>query len=1202
MKAESDVVLEKSFQGTAVNWGRRCTVAADCAGVAGTTTCDPLPTYHLQLAKTTDFFRIANFKGAANKFSAADPLELNYVGPTNLRNLEFENCVGSCVRVAERNPDSVGATTTFDGLEIRNPFGHGVEIAKIDEVSILDTRITPGSGTMEGDNISIDSVVGFNVFCSDCTGDPLGGGGSGGGPLTGRNDLRHGVDPANRFWEVQTSGDTAGDIRLTAIGSAAADRGAFEQKCQNGHDGCCRVDDGGGAGVCDPDCGIDADGEPVDSDCAACTSAGGNCCFPAIDAVCDVDCAGAVDPDCWKPANAAKNSACPNPPPVGDGCDYDCSFSGNYDRDCGPRVCSNATDGCCNASDDEPDVCDADCTYGSFAASIVDPDCGGIGNGSGDGCWPVSGDGFCDPDCPAGLDPNCGTNGSGADGPDGTCNGQSDSICDPDCLGSGTFGSSDPDCRNGLCSWRPAYTPGITVSTDPAGGAGCNLDADGFAEENGICDTDCGPLTGGQPIDPDCKAVDCCVPALDNACDTDCPLGVDPDCATPAQWPAVSNCQPWLDGMCDYDCPSGRDPDCGALTSAYTGAACDDRLNGVCDYNCGFTYSDGLSADPDCATLCNNSADGCCQANTDNRCDPDCSIDENGAPVDPDCINGCTKDGGDCCLAAAGDACDPDCPATMDPDCTGNVNFCGDYSYTGGNTWPSTFVQPFDDDLNYFYEEGIPNAAFSCVAPIVRFHGDAAGNADRFAAQDKPLRSSDLATRELARGDVKITAQAGDFEGSDLKLGLWFSTEQATWKDPADISTTPPGTGWWPFCEGESYWCSESYFSDSGSQQPLSPADPPLPMPKMQPPAGLAAPPPPPHPSVDNSGYDYWPLTLRIGQTDPIVTRPWPAPNTGFDLNYLTDVTFYWASAISCFNYGLGCPGGSVTYANRRLPVWLEVNTFERRGNSCPWDVSTGCFSGPGLYNNITLCDASCQPSCTQACTQNDTETRKEWTRRQRMMLDLQGPTLPASPVPNFGAQGTSDDFPCAYTVNRYDITWSWAQDEVTSGEYRSWTNNQAHYEIWFGSISADVIARQDTNSNAADGPFVWEDISAAASGLPHEEDTLACDWTVRPRFDAFLGQITCNKAINCSTELWTKLTGTIYFNICAVDDFGNTSNCLFSDPKPWVQTQYGDVFAGHNLEALTPPPTLNSTFLLTSGGSINNWSSTCASGADFGS
>ncbi|MDO8559785.1 MAG: right-handed parallel beta-helix repeat-containing protein [bacterium] len=1193
----SNPEFEKTCQGSTLDWGKRCTAAADCAGIGAT--CTPLRTYHLQVANNSTFFQFTNLKGVASKLSGADPLEFNYAGPVNARNLELENCIGPCVRIVGRNTGFSDATTTFDGLEIRNPFGHGVEVTDSSQVTILDARITPGSGTMEGDNISMKSVANFDLSCVDCTSDPLGGGGTGGGALTGRNDLRHGADPANRFWEVQVGGMTTGNIQKSSIGSAAADRGAFEQACQNGHDWCCLAQNDT-PDVCDPDCGLDAEGKVVDPDCPVCTSAAGNCCLPVIDTVCDADCPGAVDPDCWKPANAVKNFSCPNPPPVGDGCDYDCSFSGNYDRDCGPRVCSNATDGCCNASNDEPDDCDADCTYGSFAASIVDPDCGGIGNGSDDGCWPVASDGFCDPDCPAGLDPNCGTNGSGDDGPDGTCNGQSDSICDPDCLERGVSGSNDPDCRTGLCSWRPAYVPGNTVSTD--GGAGCNTDpATGFARSNGVCDIDCGPLTGGQPVDPDCVAVDCCFPAVDNACDTDCAAGVDPDCTTPAQWPAVASCQPWLDGMCDYGCPAGRDPDCGALTIAYSGAACDRRLNGVCDYNCGFTYSDGLPADPDCATLCNNSADGCCQANTDNRCDPDCSIDAGGLAVDPDCINGCTNTAGNCCLAADDGVCDADCPAVMDPDCTSDINFCGNRSYLGGNTWPASYASPYKDDLNYFYEEGIPNTAASCVAPIIRFHGDAAGNADRFATQDKPLRSSDLATRELARGDVKITVQMGDYEGSDLKLGLWFATEQATWKDPSDISTTPPGTGWWPFCDGESYWCSESYFSDNTSQQPLSPADPPLPLPKMQPPAGLPQPPPPPHPSVDN-GYEFWPLTSRIGQTDPVVTRPWPAPNTGFDLNYLTDVTFYWAAASSCFNYGEGCPAGSVTYANRRLPVWLEVNNFEQGNSSCPWDTDPGCFSGPGLYNNITLCDASCQPSCTQACTQADAETRKEWTRRQRMMLDLQGPTLPALPVPNFGAQGTSDDFPCAYTVNRYDITWPWATGEVTSGEYQSWTNNQAHYEIWFGSISADIIARQDTNGNAADGPFVWEDISAAASGLPHEEDTLACDWTVRPRLDANLGVITCNQGANCLTQLWTKLTGTIYFNICALDDFGNVSNCLFSDPKPWAQTQYGDVFAGHNLEALTPPPTLNSTFLLTSGGSINNWSSTCASGADFGS
>ena len=67
------------------------------------------------------------------------------------------------------------------------------------------------------------------------------------------------------------------------------------QYCSASKDDCCFIEEGDG--ICDPDCD-EPDGFPVDTDCADCTPAEGDCCDVSNGNGCDEDCPPGADPDC----------------------------------------------------------------------------------------------------------------------------------------------------------------------------------------------------------------------------------------------------------------------------------------------------------------------------------------------------------------------------------------------------------------------------------------------------------------------------------------------------------------------------------------------------------------------------------------------------------------------------------------------------------------------------------------------------------------------------------------------------------------------------------------------------------------------------------------------------------------------------------------------------------------------------------------
>lgn len=1163
--------------------GHLCQRPEDCGGGR----CEKIQTYHLQIANSSQF-TVRNLE-ALNPLTNADPLDLAYVSESSLSTLTLNNCLGPCLRLFQSAPIGSGARAknTLDNLTITDPMGDGIQVVQSTETNLTDLNVTPGSGAIEGDAVHLEAAPTITVACENCA--------------SNKNTLTRAVDPLNRFWELKLEPGSGGEF----YGSTFTNRGAFEVRCQPGRDNCCNAADDT-PDRCDPDCGLKSDGRPQDPDCRSCTNAAGNCCVAAIDGACDADCPDFIDPDCWTRANGVPDETCTNNGRVPDlVCDYDCNSID--DPDCRPRPCSNGADGCCNASADTPGACDPDCSFDLSSARNVDPDCTGSGRGSNNGCNPAGTDG-CDLDCPAGLDPDCGVNTSGvACNPpaagcvandrglptaDDRCTGRavSDGRCDPDCAfgAGGGLGAADPDCGiprgASLCTFRPAFVPSNRFSSDGACPAS--------PADDDVCDRDC--IAAGT--DSDCTELDCCLPVVDGSCDADCPFGVDPDCAVQAAWPPRSGCQSWRDGACDYDCPAGQDPDCPAPAAARTSCAgnpagcCQAVRDFMCDPDCGTIK--GMAVDPDCGSVCTTGADGCCLPTKDNVipgiCDPDCGLNPDRTPQDPDCRpRPCTNAAGDCCVADPDLVCDLDCPGGADPDCSVQGQWCGDRTFVQGNEWPRGYVLPLTDDFNYPNEKGVPNGAGSCIAPIVRF------KPAFFVAQEKPPRGYTFAQRNAARGDFKLEAELGDYEGSDLSVGLLFAGEASRWTDPIETSSGGPG---WLCGAPKTYSCSGSYFNaDTSSAQPIIPADDPLPLPKAFWPGAIY---PEPYPSVDND-LPPGPLQARLGVRKKIRSRQWPSRTTGFtDPNFLTGVTAYWESKTSVLADSYGLDG-------HREPVWLELLASDEAG--CTGAVGGGCFSA-GPATTVRLSDRHTEPG---------------WTKRQRVMVDLQPPGLPGSVTRRVGPAKTLR--PCG-KVHRYSLAWDWAIGEFTAADNPqdpSWTPGQAHYEVWYGTNEEEVedplkllcsdatgacgggrragdVCDDGTgrchvgDGNPANGPFVWEDIPQTDSGLPRE----TCDWSrlgPKSKFDPDLAQLTCNQARRCSTTLYSKLSGAVSFAVCAVDDFGNRSACLSSVPRPWVQTQYGDVYAGSDLKAKfgAPLPETNATFLITSAGEISDqWTS----------
>jgi hypothetical protein len=171
----------------------------------------------------------------------------------------------------------------------------------------------------------------------------------------------------------------------------------------------------------------------------------------------------------------------------------------------------------CNA--DLSDSCDVSCVSGT------DPDCGDCSSESGDCCLPAK-DMVCDLDCYDNVDPDC-------------CDKSKDWCCVGDKLMTGFEGCDSACGEHGIYNF---------------------LD-DLYIE---IC--------------KDCTSVadDCCYPANGDGCDSDCRIGIDPDCCpnyegdfTPSNYSNIISyrttngcCDLYCDGLCDNDCITGTDPDC----------------------------------------------------------------------------------------------------------------------------------------------------------------------------------------------------------------------------------------------------------------------------------------------------------------------------------------------------------------------------------------------------------------------------------------------------------------------------------------------------------------------------------------------------------------------------------------------------------------------------------------------------------------
>ena len=225
--------------------------------------------------------------------------------------------------------------------------------------------------------------------------------------------------------------------------------------------------------------------------------------------------------------------------------------------------------------------------------------------------------------------------------------------------------------------------------------------------------------------------------------------------------------------------------------------------------------------------------------------------------------------------------------------------------------------------------------------------------------------------------------------------------------------------------------------------------------------------------------------------------------------------------------------------------------------------------------------------------------------------MDTQPPTLGA---PQFGfALGlTTELLPDPPPPSRkIDITWvpvvicavagSPNCEDTAAGVTRSWTPGLAHYEIWYGKDEDEVNERKDLSvAEGGDGSslfpnsvYVWEDIAFGSSGLPHEPN---CTWDLsnppgagdKDCYDSALGTITTG-----ATSIYTAITKSQvpdpFFQICAVDDFGNET-CYSTGAKQGVQTLYGDVYSSNSLINQDRPTYNNATYLLMANGTIDKW------------
>lgn len=657
----------------------------------------------------------------------------------------------------------------------------------------------------------------------------------------------------------------------------------------------------------------------------------------------------------------------------------------------------------------------------------------------------------------------------------------------------------------------------------------------------------------------------CCNATVGNGCDIDCGTywdvdsydAVDPDCGSITQNPG--------DG-CD---PRGNDTDCplGVVASATKGRTDKDNYcrevgsDSICDPDCTDI------ADNDCRTgtvsNCTAAADDCCHPEQDDLCDADCPAG-NYPPLFHTGTYDCNNDGVISTVAADGEqanqtcrplyAFDPDCDSIKNNWCdagtAANLNNFASLSEVTLNCrrddntqvacgWPNYSLTAFGFTSTQF-GGGRPLGSLNCNAPTVRF--DATGT----YTQRQILRTMTLAERINMPGRFEgLRAEFGDVDGANLAAGVRWSREVAASTDPYTGTVREP------------YHTSGSFY-----------------IPPTPPAAGAIASTLAPAPSVTASGD--WRDLLGIGTTvsggvNPIRTTRGSA--------WSNLVTFNW--------YG----NSSFTGTNMRGWYWLDM-----QANDGAWNA----FSGP------------------ESAIAGIPDTATELQQRRRVFLDTQGPTLGA---PNFNLQF----FPA--TVNlppdppppsrQISLTWTPVVTCVTPGSSncedtavgvtRSWTPGIAHYEIWYGIDEDEVNARRDLDGLSAfpNSVYVWEDIAFGSSGLPHEPN---CTWDMdfppngaggdKDCYDSALSNITTG-----ATAIYTNITSAqapqLYFQICAVDNFGNET-CYSTGARKGVQTLYGDVYSGGDLINQDQPTYANATYQLVAGGGITKWTTSGGAAAPY--
>ena len=247
--------------------------------------------------------------------------------------------------------------------------------------------------------------------------------------------------------------------------------------------------------------------------------------------------------------------------------------------------------------------------------------------------------------------------------------------------------------------------------------------------------------------------------------------------------------------------------------------------------------------------------------------------------------------------------------------------------------------------------------------------------------------------------------------------------------------------------------------------------------------------------------------------------------------------------------------------------------------------MKTGTFNAGSPTYNGNRCDAT-TASCWWAQLEiinkkNKSSLNSAYSDLDEVELtyDFDGPgnTQMAAPTAI-----SSNDASCVAPKKKYQITWIALATTEPAGESNWGSSNQGHYEIWYGNSKAEVDSRAESDGSSL-GPFVFDDLATHSSGLPYES-------SISPSYDAVLATQTNNSAVVCSNLVGAV---TVYWNICAVDKYGNENCSSVPAAQPYVETRYGNIYSGGNIGSVSEPSSKNSaTFLIQAVGAIENWSS----------